>query len=183
VHVTSLYNHVPDKEAVLDGIVERLLGEALLPRGTVTWDEWIRRFATAMRRIARRHPGAFAAFHQRPVQGPRAAEWTEAGLAAFRDAGFSLPDACRAIKSASLAVLGLVLDDLARGRAPDLATDLSALPRERYPLLHDASAIASGLDTWSYLLDALVKGFGANLRESTAGRRAAGRRARARTGR
>ena len=31
VHVTSLYNHVPTKEAVIGGIVEALLTEARLP--------------------------------------------------------------------------------------------------------------------------------------------------------
>ncbi|MCU1587063.1 MAG: transcriptional regulator, TetR family, partial [Frankiales bacterium] len=31
VHVTSLYHHVPTKEALLDGLVEELLGSADLP--------------------------------------------------------------------------------------------------------------------------------------------------------
>lgn len=166
VHVTSLYNHVPDKEAVLDGMVQSLIAEANLPTGNIAWDQWIRRFAAAIRRVARKHPGAFTAFHHRPVQGPRAAESTEAALAAFGAAGFDVPEAYSAIKSSSLAVLGLVLDDLARRRTPSLRPDLSSLPPDRFPLLHEAIAIAARLDTWSYLIETLVKGFAANLRES-----------------
>ena len=35
VHVTSLYNHVPTRDAVTDGIVETLLEEAGLPAGVL----------------------------------------------------------------------------------------------------------------------------------------------------
>ena len=174
VHVTSLYNHVRDKEDVLDGIVESLIAEANLPTGKIAWDNWIRQFAAAIRAVAHRHPGAFTAFHHRAVHGPRAAESTEAALAAFLAAGFSLTEACGAIKSASLAVLGLVLDDLANLRTSALRTDLSDLAPERFPLFHEAHAIATKVDASSYLIDALVKGFASNLRESKYRQRPAG---------
>jgi len=173
VHVTSLYNHVLDKEAVLDGMVEHLIQEANLPTGNMEWEEWIRRFAAAIRAVAHKHPGAFTVFHHRPVQGLRAAESTEAALAAFRAAGFDLIEACGAIKSTSLAVLGLVLDDLTRLRNPNLRADLSALPPERFPHFRAAGAIASKVEAWSCLLDALVTGYAAKLSESEARRRRA----------
>jgi AcrR family transcriptional regulator len=69
VHVTSLYNHVLDKEAVLDGMVEHLIQEANLPTGNMEWEEWIRRFAAAIRAVAHKHPGAFTVFHHRPGTG------------------------------------------------------------------------------------------------------------------
>jgi AcrR family transcriptional regulator len=176
VHVTSLYNHVQDKDEVLDGIVESLIAEANLPTGNIGWDQWIRQFAAAIRAVAHRHPGAFTAFHHRAVHGRRAAESTEAALAAFLSAGFSLTEACGAIKSASLAVLGLVLDDLANLRTPGLRTDLSDLAPERFPLFHEAKAIATQVDASSYLIDALVKGFAANLRASKSRQRLVGSR-------
>ena len=58
VHVTSLYNHVPTREAVTDGIVELLLDEAKLPTGPVAWDEWVRRFVDGVVGVAATHPGA-----------------------------------------------------------------------------------------------------------------------------
>ena len=48
VHVTSLYNHVPTREAITDGIVEVLLAEAKLPTHPVPWEEWVRHFFSAM---------------------------------------------------------------------------------------------------------------------------------------
>lgn len=161
VHVTSLYNHVPTKEAVLDGMVENLIEEAKLPAGEMKWEEWVRRFAAAIRSVARKHPGAFAVLHHRPIQGPHAALWAEAGLAAFRSAGFSPAQAYAAVKSTSLAVLGLVLDDLAGLRTPGLSTDLSALPTEDFPRLHEAGAVAGKADAWSYLIETLIRGFAA----------------------
>ena len=180
VHVTSLYNHVRDKEDVLDGIVESLIAEANLPTGNIAWDKWIRQFAAAIRAVAHRHPGAFTAFHHRQVHGPRVAESTEAALAAFLAAGFSLTEACGAIKSASIAVLGLVLDDLANLQSPGLRTDLSDSPPERFPLFHEAKAIATKVDASSYLIDTLVKGFASNLRKSRPQQRPAGTRLRVR---
>src|SRR6478609_11689685 len=67
VHVTSLYNHVPTREAVTDGIVELLLDEAKLPTTAVAWDAWIRQFVDGVTGIAATHPGAFHALQQGPV--------------------------------------------------------------------------------------------------------------------
>src|SRR3954454_3000213 len=56
VHVTSLYNHVPTRDAVTDGIVEVLLDEAKLPLGTISWEDWVRQFTEAVVGIAATHP-------------------------------------------------------------------------------------------------------------------------------
>jgi AcrR family transcriptional regulator len=61
VHVTSLYNHVPTREAVTDGIIEVLLDDAKLPTEPVPWETWVRRFFEAIMTIAATHPGAFHA--------------------------------------------------------------------------------------------------------------------------
>lgn len=179
VHVTSLYNHVPTKDAVLDGMVECMIAESDLPTGPVTWEQWVRRFAAAIRVVAYKHPGAFAAFHHRPARGPKALESSEAALSAFRTAGFNVTEAYNAVKSTSLAVLGLVLDDVASLRTPGLR-DLSAVSAQRFPYLHEANAVAAGADTWTYLLDVLVKGFAAHLRNFKPPRRHPGARPRRR---
>jgi AcrR family transcriptional regulator len=159
VHVTSLYNHVPTKEAVLDGMIERLIAEADLPTGPIAWEEWIRRFAASLRAVALRHPGAFATLHHRPVQGPEASASMEAALASFRAAGFGVVEAYSAVKSTVHAVLGLVLEDLASLKTPGLRTDVSILPPERFPQLHAANAIAARANPSNYLIDALIAGF------------------------
>src|SRR5512138_3624093 len=83
VHVTSLYNHVPTRDAIVDGIVELLIAEAHLPGNPRSWEEWVREFVAAIGEVAAAHPGAFAALERRPVQGERATASFEAALAAF----------------------------------------------------------------------------------------------------
>jgi hypothetical protein len=52
-----------------------------------------------------------------------------------------------------------MLDDLAGLRTPDLESDLSLLPPERFPRIHEASALAEEMDVWSYLIESLIRGF------------------------
>lgn len=159
VHVTSLYNHVSTKETVLDGMIDIMVAGARLPTGPIEWEEWVRRFAASMRAVAQRHPGAFAVFQTRPVQGLDAAASVEAALEAFLADGFEIAEAFSAVKATSHAVLGLVLEDRARRESPNLRTDLSLLPPDAFPLMHAASATEATADTWGYLIEALIAGF------------------------
>jgi AcrR family transcriptional regulator len=160
VHVTSLYNHVPTKEAVIDGITEALLAEARLPTGPVRWQDWVRQFAAAMRALGRRHPGAFQAFHYGPVRGERAAAPIEAGFAAFRAAGFDVRTTYSAVKAVTVSVLGHVLEDTVPERNRKAArTDLRELPIERFPNAHALNRVAATTDTFGYLVEALIAGF------------------------
>src|ERR1044071_1232011 len=97
VHVTSLYNHVPTRDAITDGMFEVLLAEAKLPTQPVPWEDWVRRFFAAIADIATTHPGAFHAVEHRPVQGSRATASFEIAIAAFVQAGFSTLDAYAAV--------------------------------------------------------------------------------------
>ena len=39
VHVTSLYNHVPTKEALLDGIIDEMFAGSSVPVGEFAWEQ------------------------------------------------------------------------------------------------------------------------------------------------
>ena len=163
VHVTSLYNHVPTKEAVIEGMVEALIAEARLPTGPIGWQDWVRQFAAAMRALGRRHPGAFEAFHYGPAKGKRAAEPIEAGFAAFRAAGFDVRTTYSAVKAVTLSVLGHVLEDTVPQRNRKAArTDIGELPVERFPNAHALNRVAGRTDTFGYLIEALIAGIAAS---------------------
>ena len=171
VHVTSLYNHVPTKEAVIEGIVEALLTEARLPTGPIKWQDWVRQFATSMRALGRRHPGAFEAFHYGPARGERAAAPIEAGFAAFRAAGFDVRTTYSAVKAVTVSVLGHVLEDTVPARNRKVArTSIRELPIERFPNAHALNRVAGTTDTFGYLVETLIAGIGAS-RKSRAPRR------------
>ena len=66
VHVTSLYNHVPTRDAVTDGIVELLLDEAKLPTGPIAWDD----VGPRVHRCRGRHRGDASRRVPRPAAAP-----------------------------------------------------------------------------------------------------------------
>ncbi|KQW52492.1 hypothetical protein ASC77_24215 [Nocardioides sp. Root1257] len=164
VHVTSLYNHVPTRDAVTDGIVELLLDEAKLPTGPIDWDDWVRGFIDAVGGIAMTHPGAFHALQQVPVQGARATASFEVALAAFRAAGFSPADAFAAVKTAAYLALmiGQERSMVARGDLHE--TRLDALPADAFPLVRSVATDAADYENvWAFSVETLIAGLRARL--------------------
>ncbi|HEX4106480.1 MAG TPA: TetR family transcriptional regulator [Solirubrobacteraceae bacterium] len=85
----ALYHHVRDKQDLLDGLVERLLGELPIPGAELPWPERLSLLAASLRESARRHPDAFLMLLRRPANTPAARRAREALYAALRDAGAS----------------------------------------------------------------------------------------------
>ncbi|MCA1713035.1 MAG: TetR family transcriptional regulator, partial [Actinobacteria bacterium] len=81
VHPTSIYHHLANKEAILDGLAEHLFEESGLGPDVSDWQDWVWTFATALRRLARAHPGAVAVYTRRAAIGRAADEHIEAALA------------------------------------------------------------------------------------------------------
>lgn len=67
VQAMSLYNHVANKEAVLDGLHERLMLEFHLDTGGTDWSDVLRAGARSYRQLARAHPQAFVLLATRPL--------------------------------------------------------------------------------------------------------------------
>ena len=162
VHPTSLYNHVPSKEAILDGVVERLFDDADLPEEVDTWQDWVRGIAFCFRDLARAHPGAFMVLTRRPAENPRAYRITELGLEAFDRSGFGLVEAVHAVRAVSLAVLGMALNE-----CPPMGDWVEPTPHDEelaaFPRLVDAALALEqpGIEVdahWDTLIEALVAG-------------------------
>src|SRR5215210_5194391 len=66
VEAMSLYNHVPNKGALLDGMVEVLLGELEVPPEDEGWERRVREAYRAFRRLAHEHPNVFPLLVVRP---------------------------------------------------------------------------------------------------------------------
>ena len=86
VTAMALYRHVGNKDALLDGLVERLLEEIEPPRTGPALDQLVA-MGAALRRIARRHPAVFPLLLQRPAITPRARAIREQVYARLRAAG------------------------------------------------------------------------------------------------
>src|SRR5215210_607228 len=87
VEAMSLYNHVANKEDVLDGVVAELLVEVQLPDPDAPWPDQVRDLAHEFRRVGHAHPGAFLLLGSRPVRSLDAFAPLECAYAALRKAG------------------------------------------------------------------------------------------------
>ncbi|MDO8737202.1 MAG: TetR family transcriptional regulator, partial [Thermoleophilia bacterium] len=55
VEAASLYNHVAGKDDLLDGMVDLVVAEIILPSGDVDWKEAMRRRAVSAREVFSHH--------------------------------------------------------------------------------------------------------------------------------
>ena len=164
VEAMSLYHHVPNKSAILDGLADLIVQAAELPTGEVTAQEWVRGAARGMRSLAHDHPRLIPVLVTRalPLADPAAAAPFEAGLLAFQRSGYPLSEAYAAVQSVTLALLALAQLEATSVLQQDLDTDVSQLenlPEEQFPLLREVTTLPAGLDEfWDTLVEALVIG-------------------------
>lgn len=96
---TVLYRHVPSKTALLDGVVEIVLGQLRVDTADPDWVAQLRTVAHDFRRIALEHPNVVALLATRPLDTPLGQRPPgmlrplEDVLALLTSAGFSGPDA------------------------------------------------------------------------------------------
>jgi AcrR family transcriptional regulator len=114
VTAMALYRHLDGKDALLDGLVERLLTAVPVPaRGP--WEQRLTAMAGGLREVARRHPATFPLLLTRPAVTPAAQRARLAVVAALQEAGLAEAAAVRAERLLSSAVLGFAASE-ASGR-------------------------------------------------------------------
>ena len=110
VEAMSLYNHVRDKEDILDGICEEVLAEFRVPQED-TWEEATRRGAHEYRRLLLAHPNVITLMSGRetPFTNPDSLRAYEFALDVFRSAGLSQADSAKAFHTFGGYILGYVM--------------------------------------------------------------------------
>src|SRR5262245_13473224 len=93
VEAMSLYNHVANKAAIVDGIFEAGLAELPAAKRAPSWQAALRDRARALRAVLRAHPYTLPIFATRPAVTPASIAHVEAVLDVLRSAGFSAADA------------------------------------------------------------------------------------------
>jgi AcrR family transcriptional regulator len=166
VHVTSLYNHVPTRDAIIDGMVELLIAEADLPGSPRNWEEWVRGFVAAVGALAVAHPGAFAALERRPVQGERALSSFEVALATFARAGLSPADAYSAIKATTHVALAIGVERALTSRGGTAQTEIDTLPADRFPYVRALEDVDDPEEAWAFSVETLVAGLHTQVRRA-----------------
>lgn len=83
----TLYHHVAGKDAILDGVVDRVFAEIDDPPADLPWREAIRHRCVSARTVLRHHPWAPPLMESRQNPGPANLAHHEAVLACLRRGG------------------------------------------------------------------------------------------------
>src|SRR5580658_5044371 len=150
VEAMTLYHYVPNKAALLDGLVEWVMQHSATASDLadgLSWDRVLRRYAETLRTTLLGHPGVLPLFFTRPAVTPQTLKAVEDGLRVLTEAGFALLRALDMINVLSIFVVGHAMAQL----------DVSDLP-----LVIEAARLTQDADDQSrflFGLDALLYGF------------------------
>lgn len=152
VEAMSLYHYFPNKQALLDGIVETVVSEMKLPPSDEgEWEELIREGLRAYRRLAHAHPHVFPLLGRRPVkraEGLQPVEWT---LDVLRRAGFQAEPALHAFRTLSSYAFGYALSEI-RGFAlephprDESRLDIRTVDPQRFPRMREIAPYVVACD-------------------------------------
>ena len=135
----SLYHYVPNKDRLLDGMVDIVFGEIELPPQDGDWKEAMRRRALSTREVLARHRWAIGEMEGRTEHGPSNLRLHDAVLGCLRRAGFSLEMTVHAYSVLDAYIYGFALQerDMSSETPDDFAAEAQRQMREYEQLLAD----------------------------------------------
>lgn len=175
VEAMSLYNHVANKDDLLDAMVDTVIAEIALPTIGSDWMAAMRARATSAHEMLLRHSWASMLIVSRINVGPAILRYTDATIGALRSAGFSYAMADHAISAIDSHIYGFTLlksnfpvDE--QEYASAAKQFLPMLPAETYPHARGLAdeVIAgrhSGINELSFGLDLILDGLARRLRD------------------
>jgi AcrR family transcriptional regulator len=168
----ALYKHVANKEELLDGMVDIVVGEIDPPASGGSWKDAIRRRILSARRSLQRHPWASGVIESRTDPSPVMLAYIDSMIGMFRAGGFSADLTHHALHALGSRLYGFtqeIFDD-SQGLDPQALEMLVRQMEGRYPriaemtqaVFHDeASVVGQGCDDqfeFEFALDLLLDG-------------------------
>lgn len=174
----ALYKHVANKDELLDGMIDVVVGEIDPPVPDAHWKHVVRGRILSARQVLRRHPWAPLAIESRNTATPAILAYLDSMIGTFRAGGFSTDLAHHVMHAMGSRILGFSqeLFDASRRAGRAGATDPeppAPLPPEvaaRFPHVaaiamvashDDASVVGQGCDDqfeFEFALDLLLDG-------------------------
>jgi AcrR family transcriptional regulator len=141
VQAMSLYNHVANKDDMLDGIVDIAVGEIEVPSLETDWKTAMRRRAISAHAVLLRHPWVTMPLVSRVNVGPSMLRYVDATLGCLREGGFSFEMADHAWNAIDSHIYGFTLQELnfpfeAAEYSEAAKNGLSLIPADKYPYLN-----------------------------------------------
>jgi AcrR family transcriptional regulator len=163
VEAMSLYNHVANKDDVLNRILDLVLAEIELPDASLPWDDQIRVLAHGSRAAGHRHPGVFPLFGSRAISSLEGFRPLEQSYAVLREAGLSADAALDGFTAIASFTFGYVLTELGGlvDRAVQQPWDLAPADLANRPHLVEMGVALARRDAdhqFRFGLDLLIRG-------------------------
>jgi AcrR family transcriptional regulator len=138
----SLYNHVANKDDLIDGILDLVLAESAPPAPTGDWVAVIRTSAISVHDALHRHPWACAPLMTPARVRPARLRYMDSLLGRLREAGFSADTTYHAYHVLDAYIFGFSLWQAGHtASAPQIAEMAEAVerlvPADEYPYLHE----------------------------------------------
>jgi len=167
VEAMSLYNHVANRAAILDGIFETVLAELPPARRAASWQAALRDRARALRSNLRAHPNTLPIFATRPAVTPTSIAHVEGVLNVLQNAGFAADDALSILQVLVAFVVGHTIAAYSPRRPDeDSRPAYERLSEESFPRVREAARLLAGHDIekeFEFGLDAIFSGLEARL--------------------
>ncbi|MGI9614339.1 MAG: TetR/AcrR family transcriptional regulator [Acidimicrobiales bacterium] len=107
----TIYHHIPNKETIIDGMVDRVFAEIERPPPDLPWREAIRHRCVSARAALTRHPWAAPLMESRTNPGPETLGHHDAVLACLLDGGLSMDLTAHAYPLIDSYVYGFALQE------------------------------------------------------------------------
>ena len=178
VEAMSLYNHVPSKADLLDGLIDLVFSEIELPANADGWQTAMRQRAIAVRAALQRHRWAIGLMESRSSPGPATLRHHDAVLGCLRQAGFPIALAAHAYSVLDGYIYGFALQEASLPfdtgeESSELAQAIVArFPADEYPYLAEFTlqhVLQPGYDygsEYEFGLDLIIDGLDRALESS-----------------
>ena len=166
VEAMAIYRHVRDKDDLLDGVVQVLVGQIGRPAAGDGWKATLREQLMAARAVMLRHPWARRVLEDRGSTGPATLTYIDAILGILAGAGFSLELAHHALHVLGSRIYGFeqdMLGDSGGDAAPPADPAQLEAMLARYPNVASLAAAASHGGTLGPCDDDVEFAFGLDL--------------------
>jgi AcrR family transcriptional regulator len=145
VEAMSLYNHVANKEDLIDGLVDIVFSEIEVPEpGSVDWRTAMRSRALSVRAALQRHRWAVGLMEGRMSPGPANVANHNAVMGCLREGGFEFRDAVHAYSVMDAYIYGFALQE--RGLPFDT-------PEETAKVMREQRQNVPSMDDYPYLVE------------------------------
>ncbi len=137
----TIYYYVPNKDAIIDGMVDRVFNEIELPPTDTDWKRAIQHRSSSARAVLARHPWAVSLMESRSAPGPATLRHHDAVLGCLRNGGLSVEMTAHAYAVIDAFIYGFAIQEASMPATSGeemnalVETVTEGMPMDAYPHL------------------------------------------------